>query len=184
MLKYVNFDIVFQEIPDEVTLAVNISNCPNRCPGCHSPWLREDIGDLLTASAIDGMIGPYLGDITCVCFMGGDGDPGEVARIAAHVKDTYPKDEELDKPGIKTAWYSGCAELPKGFDLKYLDFVKLGPYIESLGGLKSPSTNQKLFRIVPVEDQSGPTQGKTEEEISPDGRYRMVRMAMPRNFLE
>ena len=25
MLKYVNTDIVFQEIPDEVTLAVNIS---------------------------------------------------------------------------------------------------------------------------------------------------------------
>ena len=39
MLKYVNTDIVFQEIPDEVTLAVNISNCPCRCPGCHSQYL-------------------------------------------------------------------------------------------------------------------------------------------------
>ena len=28
MLKYANFDIVFQEVPDEVTLAINISNCP------------------------------------------------------------------------------------------------------------------------------------------------------------
>ena len=29
MLKYANYDIVFQEVPDEVTLAINISNCPN-----------------------------------------------------------------------------------------------------------------------------------------------------------
>ena len=44
MLKYVNSDIVFQEIPDEVTLAINISNCPCHCPGCHSHYLWEDVG--------------------------------------------------------------------------------------------------------------------------------------------
>ena len=37
MLKYAGYDIVFQEIPDEVTLAISLTNCPNRCPGCHSP---------------------------------------------------------------------------------------------------------------------------------------------------
>lgn len=31
MLKYVNCGIVFQEIPDEVTLSINISNCPCHC---------------------------------------------------------------------------------------------------------------------------------------------------------
>ena len=36
MLRYTNTDIVFQELPDEVTLAVNLSGCPCRCPGCHS----------------------------------------------------------------------------------------------------------------------------------------------------
>ena len=39
MLKYVNCGIVFQEIPDEVTLSINISNCPCHCPGCHSNYL-------------------------------------------------------------------------------------------------------------------------------------------------
>ena len=47
MLKYVNTGVVFQEIPDEVTLAINISNCPCRCPGCHSHYLWEDIGTLM-----------------------------------------------------------------------------------------------------------------------------------------
>ena len=28
MLKYTNHDIVFQEFPDEVTLAINLSLCP------------------------------------------------------------------------------------------------------------------------------------------------------------
>ena len=42
MLKYVDYDIAFQEIPDEVTLAINLSNCPHRA-GCHSPHC-DDIG--------------------------------------------------------------------------------------------------------------------------------------------
>ena len=28
MLKYVDSKVVFAEIPDEITLAINISNCP------------------------------------------------------------------------------------------------------------------------------------------------------------
>ena len=45
MLKYAGYDIVFQEIPDEVTLALNLSGCPNGCPGCHSPHLQRDEGE-------------------------------------------------------------------------------------------------------------------------------------------
>ena len=37
MIKHVPEDItvVFSEIPDEITLAFNISNCLNNCIGCH-----------------------------------------------------------------------------------------------------------------------------------------------------
>ena len=44
MFRYINTDIVFQEFPDEVTLAINISECPCRCPGCHSQFLWADRG--------------------------------------------------------------------------------------------------------------------------------------------
>ena len=71
MLKYVNTGIVFQEIPDEVTLAINISNCPCHCPGCHSHYLWEDIGIPLTTDAIDAFVEEYGEDITCLSFMGG-----------------------------------------------------------------------------------------------------------------
>ena len=75
MLKYVNTGIVFQEIPDEVTLAINISNCPCHCPGCHSRYLWEDIGLPLNTDAIDAFVEQYGTDITCISFMGGDADP-------------------------------------------------------------------------------------------------------------
>lgn len=146
MLKYVDYDIVFQEIPDEVTLAVNISGCPNRCRGCHSPFLQEDVGEPLTEEVLEGLLGRYP-DVTCVCFMGGDSDPQEVARLAETVRAKH-------RP-VRAGWYSGRQRLPEGFPVGCLDYVKLGPYIESLGGLKSSSTNQRLYRVKRVSDAMG-----------------------------
>ena len=146
MLKVASFDIVFQEIPGEVTLALNLSGCPCHCPGCHSPPLAQDIGEELNEDLLDGLIARYGSMITCVCFMGGDQDPAEVARWAKHVKQFPITNHQLP---IKTAWYSGRMNLPKdGFD-----YVKIGPYIEELGGLKSPKTNQRLYKRVENEWQ-------------------------------
>ena len=139
MLKYYNYDIVFQEIPDEVTLAVNLTGCPCHCPGCHSPHLWEDIGEELSTAALQKMHGEYAGEVTCVCLMGGDADPAAVERLCAYVK------QEM---GLRSAWWSGRPELPNGIDLAQYDYVKTGPYIEALGGLKNRTTNQRLYRVV------------------------------------
>ena len=71
MLRYINTDIVFQEFPDEVTLAINISGCPCRCPGCHSQFLWANRGEELTAEALSALIRETEDTITCVGFMGG-----------------------------------------------------------------------------------------------------------------
>lgn len=139
MLKYVSYDIVFQEVPGEVTLALNLSGCPNRCEGCHSPHLREDAGRPLDRAEIDLLVERYGRQVTCLCFMGGDGDPAEVARLARHVR-------RISR--LKTAWYSGRTPLPAEFDTAAMDYIKLGPYIPSRGGLDSPQTNQRMYRIV------------------------------------
>ena len=91
MLKYVNTGIVFQEIPDEVTLAINISNCPCHCPGCHSRYLWDDIGMPLDTDAIDAFVERYGDDITCLSFMGGDADPVGVNQLAQYIHETYPQ---------------------------------------------------------------------------------------------
>lgn len=131
--------VVFQEVPDEVTLSINISNCPCHCIGCHSKYLWEDIGEPLNYLAIDDMLRKYGDDITCVGLMGGDANPLEVNDMAAYIKS---KNERL-----KVAWYSGRHEMAEGIDLRNFDFIKLGPYIESQGGLDKRTTNQKFFRV-------------------------------------
>lgn len=139
MLKFHNCDIVFSEIPDEVTLAINITGCPHRCAGCHSPWLWEDTGEALNEGSLTAMLERYSAGITCVCFMGGDSHPEAVARLAEFVKKKNTR--------LKTGWYSGKEELPEDFSMAGFDFIKLGGYLKQPGGLNSPGTNQRLYRI-------------------------------------
>ena len=138
MLKYVNTDVVFQEIPDEVTLAINISNCPCRCPGCHSHYLWDDIGLPLDANAIDDFIEEYGRDITCIAMMGGDADPKGVNLLAQYIHEEYPL--------MKVAWYTGRLRIPSTVTKTDFDYIKVGPYIRHLGPLKSPTTNQRMYR--------------------------------------
>lgn len=140
MLRYHNYDIVFQEVPDEVTLAINITNCPNRCKGCHSPYLQEDRGEILDEQVLTGLLSTYGNAITCICFMGGDAAPKEVERLAGFVHQSTAN-------RIQTAWYSGKQQLPESCSLTHFNYIKLGSYLELLGGLDCPSTNQRFYRI-------------------------------------
>ena len=133
--------MVFQEIPDEVTLSINISNCPCHCLGCHSQYLWEDIGEPLNAMSLDMLLKDYGQDITCVAFMGGDATPEKVDSLAGWMRSAYPE--------LKTAWYSGRAVLSDKIHLRNFDYIKLGPYIEAKGPLNKPTTNQILYRIDP-----------------------------------
>ncbi|MFI3295648.1 MAG: 4Fe-4S cluster-binding domain-containing protein, partial [Rikenellaceae bacterium] len=103
MLKYTTFDIVFQELPDEVTLAINISGCPNRCAGCHTPELMEDRGEALTEGVLGDLLEHYGRSITAVCFMGGDNSPSEVFSLAGFVRRVS---------SLRVGWYSGRGTLP------------------------------------------------------------------------
>lgn len=140
MLRYGNYNIVFQEIPGEVTLAINLSNCPYRCESCHSSYLREDVGDVLDESALGNLLERYGKSITCLCFMGGDIDPIGVERLYIWVKGKT-------EGGIKTGWYSGREALPGTVSANSFDYIKLGPYVKELGGLGSPTTNQRFCKV-------------------------------------
>ena len=139
MLKYADSAVVFQEIPDEVTLAVNLTGCPCRCPGCHSKHLWGDSGNELTDSEVDRLLDNHKGHITCLALMGGDAAPAEIDALFARLRKRRPK--------LHTAWYSGRTILAKEIDLAHLDYLKLGPYLAHLGSLRSPKTNQHLYRV-------------------------------------
>lgn len=138
MIKYVNTMVTFSEVPDEISLCIEISNCPCYCKNCHSSYLAEDIGEELTLDKIYKLIDNNEG-ITCICFMGGDSSPKEIDMFARCIKNLY---------NIKVAWYSGRQELSKDIELKWFDAIKLGPYIEELGPLTKKTTNQKFYKVI------------------------------------
>lgn len=138
MLRYVNTGVVFSEIPDEVTLSINISGCPCHCPGCHSQYLWNNIGEPLTPVALSQLIRRYGNSITCVSLMGGDAEPAYVSELAGYV--------QREHPTMKVAWYSGRTRISSDIDRNQFDYIKVGPYIRHLGALDSPRTNQRLYR--------------------------------------
>lgn len=137
MLKYVDTKVTFSEVPDEISLCINISNCPCHCKNCHSSYLAQDIGTELTFSELRRLIKHNSG-ISCIAFMGGDSEPKRIDALASFVTNHYQ---------LKVAWYSGRQELSKEIDLQNFDAIKLGPYIEELGPLNSRTTNQRFYKV-------------------------------------
>lgn len=137
MLKYLYYKEIFKEVPGEITLGISISGCQIRCKGCHSRDLWEDKGTPLTPQCLELLLKNHQG-VTCLCLFGGEHDMDTLTELFmyAHKK-------------VKTAWYAGLDTLPKKHlgILGYLDYLKLGHYDDSLGGLDSPTTNQHLYRV-------------------------------------
>lgn len=138
-MKSASEAICLEEIPDEISFSLAISNCPCQCRGCHSQYLWEDIG----RDAFE-VLNEYLKKnsdlITCVLFLGGDDDKqkDDLINCLKYIRLNYPK--------LKTALYSGFNQVSKDI-IDLLDYVKIGPYIKERGGLNNPDTNQRLYKI-------------------------------------
>jgi len=138
MIKYVPemTSVVMEEIPDKVTLAVEISNCQGTCMGCHSPFLRADIGEELTPSAIDALIADNFG-VNCFLLLGEGKDHEALLSVGRYIKQEHPN--------LALALYSGRKSVEDDiWDL--FDYIKIGPYIPERGPLNNPHTNQRLYK--------------------------------------
>jgi anaerobic ribonucleoside-triphosphate reductase activating protein len=123
------------EIPDRVGFYVNITNCQHKCPNCHSPHLRENIGDELTEDYIVEKFEKQLKLCNCFIFMGEGNDLPRLLELNKFIKNSYK---------IETALYSGRTEVENELYGNF-DFIKIGPYIEKYGAINSKTTNQKLY---------------------------------------
>ena len=139
MIKYIKEDtmVVFSEIPTEISLAINISNCQNNCIGCHSPYLRKDVGETLNIDVIDELIEKNKG-VTCFLFMGEGNDIGNLCNFSKYIKEKY---------GLLTALYSGKQKIEQ-YMVDNFDYIKIGPYMEEFGPLNKKTTNQRLYKII------------------------------------
>lgn len=145
MIKYVPrmTSVVLEEIPDKLTLAVDISNCQGTCIGCHSPFLRDNVGEELTPGIIDALLADNFG-VNCFLFLGEGNGHAALMRLARHLRTAHPE--------LEIALYSG-RETVEDDIWEIFDYVKVGPYIPKFGPLNHRSTNQRLYRLLrPGED--------------------------------
>ena len=137
MIKYVPSltDVVLEEIPHKVSLAVEISNCRGNCIGCHSPFLKKDLGDELTAEVVEKLLKTNFG-VNCFLFLGEGNDPEALKAIAYYLRSSHPE--------LELALYSGRESVEDEL-FEIFDFVKVGPYIKEFGPLNEKTTNQRLY---------------------------------------
>jgi len=136
-MRYKDYDIVLQEVPNEISLSFTITGCRLACDGCHSPYLwKEGSGSELTPEVFTYILNRYKSLISCVLFMGGEWEPDNLINLLIISKEM----------GLKTALYSGLEYID--YDIfKKLDYLKLGPWVKELGGLSSEITNQKFINV-------------------------------------
>ena len=124
-------------MPDEISLALSISGCNLACKGCHSSETWDKFyGSELTDTVLHDLLTKHK-HITCLLIYDGKHNVDRLIEILVIAKSF----------NLKTAMYSGLEHLEPEL-LAMLDYYKLGKYDKSLGGLSSPSTNQKLYKSV------------------------------------
>lgn len=139
-MRYYTKDVVFQEVPNEISLSYSICGCPLNCDGCSwkSGLTVNSEEKELTDIEFEIDLKKYKGLVSCVLFLGGE----------------WEKDSLLDKLnialkyGYKTCLYTGLEleNIDKNI-LSKLDYIKTGRYIKELGGLNNPNTNQKFIDL-------------------------------------
>ena len=145
-MRYSGLQIVFQEIPNEISLAIHFTGCPLKFKGCHSNDLWNPArGFDLDALKFDQIVTQYSKYISCVVFMGGEWQLASLIEMIQVAK----------KHNKKVALYTGLQfdEIPQVL-INNLDYLKYGPYIHERGGLSSETTNQRLINL------------KTNEELN------------------
>ena len=127
--------IVFQEVPNEISLCFSITGCKVGCKGCHSTELwNESYGMPLTKENYLNWLKKYKGLISCVVFFGGEWQANALIEKLLIAKNL----------GLKTCLYSGEKHIDINIS-QHLDFLKTGAWQAELGGLESPNSNQ-VFR--------------------------------------
>lgn len=74
--------------------------------------------------------------VTCVLFMGGDQSETDLLDLL-FICERY---------NLRTALYTGSDSVSDDL-MAHLDYLKTGKYIEELGPLDCPTTNQKLTKL-------------------------------------
>lgn len=133
-IRFCSEQIVWQEVPNETSLAFLITGCPLGCKGCHSveSWKRGS-GQILTKNYLAQQLNKYQGLISCVLFMGGEWHSASLVSLLKYCR----------QKGLNTCLYTGLEKCEVSEEiLAQLTYLKTGRWLAERGGLNSPKTNQ------------------------------------------
>ena len=132
------------EIPGRIAVYFELGNCTQGCPGCHSPHLSEQ--QVLAITPLEELEGIAETQATkganAIVLMGGTTngiskrDLIELLRCLSSI--------------LPVCLYSGSDDAERDRDLAErgnATWLKTGSYKAELGGLTSPTTNQRFYRI-------------------------------------
>ena len=106
-MRYYDYNIVLQEVPNEVSLSLSITGCKLSCDGCHSPYLWKEHGEILTNEIFTDLLNKYTGLISCVLFMGGEWHEEELVNLLSLSKSGLVVTLELMTDGMSRAFLIG-----------------------------------------------------------------------------
>lgn len=138
-MKFSNLQVVFQEVPDEISIAISVSGCDIKCNGCHSAFTwDQEYGEDLNINVIKEILKKYKGLASCFLFYGGEWETNELISYIDIIKEN----------SIKVCLYTGLEiEFVNSELLRRLDYIKTGKYIANLGGLDQIETNQSFYKV-------------------------------------
>ena len=136
--NYLTPNIVFQEVPGEISLCFSITGCKLACSGCHSAELwNAEHGSPLTNEIFQYYLQQYAGLLSCILFFGGEWQSAKLIEKLVFAK----------QQGLKTCLYSGQKHIDIHIS-KHLTYLKTGKWDPRRGGLDSSGTNQLFYNLI------------------------------------
>ena len=142
LVPVVSTGITLNEIPDKVAFFIELGSCTQRCKGCHSKELWEEVKDPTPLDILLKEADKAINmGANAIVLMGGTCNGlniKELSTILQALSELAP-----------TCLYSGSDDekLNRFFaEETDITWIKTGSYKEELGGLSSPTTNQRFYR--------------------------------------
>lgn len=138
-MKISSIETTFLDYPKHTAMIVFMTGCVHNCRNCHNPQLQDPkFGSDIT---LDEIVVEYKKRPLCKAIVFSGGDPlFQKESLIEYCKEL----SKIAKIGVYTGY--SVSAVPEEL-LKYISFLKTEPYIEELGGLESPKTNQKCWDV-------------------------------------
>ena len=137
----------FIDYPDKTAMIVFMAGCLHNCKGCQNPELQDPNHGVNTST--EELIQTFQKMSLCDCVVFSGGDPLYQTPALLEACEAFSKICEI---GVYTG--HKLEDVPQEL-FSQINFLKTGPWIEEMGPLSSPTTNQKCWDIIdtkPVEN--------------------------------